>query len=146
MVFGDFNLEPTSPLNFMDSQNLIKKNKYFKGVSSCIDLILTNREYYFKNTSSYEAEISDHHHLIFSIMKTAYASEEPKKCVYPDNKIFSHEIFKNDLMPKTVDENVDYSNFEKEFIDTLNKHAPKKLSYFAVIKNLMLIQCCAVLL
>ena len=49
-------------------------------------------------------------------------------------------------MPKTVDENVDYSNFEKEFIDTLNKHAPKKLSYFAVIKNLMLIQCCAVLL
>ena len=77
MVFGDFNLEPTSPVNFMDSQNLIKKNKYFKGVSSCIDLILTNREYYFKNTSSYEAEISDHHHLIFSIMKTTYASEEP---------------------------------------------------------------------
>ena len=63
-------------------------------MSSCIDLILTNREYYFKNTSSYEAEISNHHHLIFSIMKTTYASEEPKKCVYPDNKFFLMKFLK----------------------------------------------------
>ena len=33
-------------------------------------------------------------------------------------------------MSKTVDENVDYSKFEKEFIDTLNKHAPKKTKLF----------------
>ena len=87
MVFGDFNLEPTNPvmINFMDSQNftnLIKNNTCFKGVGSCIDLILTNRKYCFKNTSSYESGISDHHHLIFSIMKTTFASEEPKKFVY----------------------------------------------------------------
>ena len=54
MVFGDFNLEPTNPvmINFMDSQNftnLIKNNTCFKGVGSCIDLILTNRKYCFKN-------------------------------------------------------------------------------------------------
>ena len=117
MVFGDFNLEPTNPvmINFMDSQNftnLIKNNTCFKGVGSCIDLILTNRKYCFKNTSSYETGISDHHHLIFSIMKTTFASEEPKKFVYRGY---------NDLMSKTVEENVDYSKFEKEFIDTLNK-------------------------
>ena len=47
-------------------------------------------------------------------MKTIFASEEPKT--------FSHENFKNDLMSKTVDENVNYSKFEKEFTDTLNKH------------------------
>ena len=29
-------------------------------------------------------------------------------------------------MSKTLEENVDYSKFEKEFIDTLNKHAHKK--------------------
>ena len=29
-------------------------------------------------------------------------------------------------MSKTVDENADYSKFEKEFIDTHNEHAPKK--------------------
>ena len=29
-------------------------------------------------------------------------------------------------MSKTVDKNVDYSKLEIEFIDTLDKHAPKK--------------------
>ena len=33
-------------------------------------------------------------------------------------------------MSKTVDENVNYSKFEKEFIDKLNKHAPKKTKFF----------------
>ena len=33
-------------------------------------------------------------------------------------------------MSETVDENVDYSKLEKEFIDTLNKHAPKKNKLF----------------
>ena len=79
-------------------------------------------------------------------MKTTFAPEEPKKCVYRDFKTFSRESFKNGLMSKTVDENVDYSKFEKKLIDTLNKHAPKKTKYFAVIKHLMLIKCCAVLL
>ena len=51
-------------------------------------------------------------------MKTTFASE-PKKFVYRDYKTFSHESFKNDLLSKTVDENIDYSKFEKEFIDTL---------------------------
>ena len=115
-------------------------------MGSCIDLILTNRKYCFKKTLSYETGISGHHHLIFSIMKTTFAPEEPKKCVYREYKTFSRESFKNDLMSKTVDENVDYSKFGKEFIDTLINMHLRKPSYFAVIKNLMLIKCCAVLL
>ena len=63
-------------------------------------------------------------------MKTTFASEEPKKFVYRDYKTFSHESFQNDLLSKTVDENVDYPKFEKEFIDTLNKHSPKKTEFF----------------
>ena len=135
VVCGDFNLEPTNPamINFMDSQNftnLIKNNTCFKGMGSCIDLILTNRNCCFKNTSSCETGISDHHHLIISIMKTIFASEEPEKFVYRDYKIFSHESFKNDLLSKTADENVDYSKFEKEFIDAFNTHTPKKAKLF----------------
>ena len=47
VVFGDFKFESTNAvlINFMDSQNftnLIKNSTCFKGVSSCIDLILTN--------------------------------------------------------------------------------------------------------
>ena len=34
------------------------------------------------------------------------------------------------MLSKTVDENVGYSKFEKEFIDTPNKHAPKKTKLF----------------
>ena len=103
MVFWDFNLEPTNPFmtSFMDNQN-------FKGVGSCFDLILKSRKYCFKNTLSYEIGISDHHHLIFSIMKTKIKNlnfdQEPKKFVYCNYKTFSYESFKNDLMSKTDDE------------------------------------------
>ena len=79
---------------------------------------------------------NDHHHLIFSIMKTTFASEELKKFVYRDYKTFSQKSFKNYLMSKTVDENVDCLKFEKEFIDKINMHL-RKLSYLVVIKNLM---------
>ena len=84
VVLGDFNLEPSSPsqLSFMDSQNfasLIKNKTCLKGTGSCIDLILANRKYSFKNTSSYETGLSDHHHLIYSVMKTTFKCEEPKK-------------------------------------------------------------------
>ena len=63
-------------------------------------------------------------------MKTAFASEEPKKFVYRNYKTYSHESFKNDLMSKPVDENVDYLKFKKEFVDTVNKHTPKKVKLF----------------
>ena len=94
VVLGDFNLEPSSPsmLSFMDSQNfvsLIKNKTCFKGTGSCIDLILTNRKYSFKNTSSYETGLSDHHHLIYSVMKTTFKYEETKKCFYWNYSNFS---------------------------------------------------------
>ena len=134
----------------MDGQNFInpiKKNTCFKGVDSYIDLILKNTKYCFKNTCSHEIRVSDHHQLLFLIMNTTSASEEPKKFVYHDYKTFSHESFKYNLIFKTVDEDFNCSNLEKEFLDTLNKHAPtKKLSYFEVIKNAMLIKFCAMLL
>ena len=67
---------------------------------TCIDLIRTNRKYCLKSTSSYETGFSDHHHLIFSIIKTTFASEEPKKFVYCGYKTLFHERkwkMKNDL-------------------------------------------------
>ena len=73
-------------------------------------------------------------------METTFASEEPKRFVYRDYKTFSHESFKNVLMSKAADKNIDYSKFEKEFIDTINKQTPKKTKFFAVVKNLMLIK------
>ena len=114
-------------LFFMDSQNfvsLIKNKTSFKGAGSCIDLMLTIRKYSFKNTSSYETGLSDHHHLIYSVMKTTFKCEEPKKLIYrvPD--------FQSDLLLITGDEKNNYLEFEKNFVETLNKHAPKKTKIF----------------
>ena len=78
VVFGDFNLEMSHPvmLSFINNENfvnLVKGNTCFKGKNSCIDLILTNRSYSFKHTSSTETDLSDHHHhLISSMMKTTF--------------------------------------------------------------------------
>ena len=74
---GDFNLEPHDKrlgyfLNSNNLVNLVKTNTCFKGSGSCIDLILTNRKYSFKNTTSYETGLSDHHHMILTMLKTTF--------------------------------------------------------------------------
>ena len=69
----------------MDGQNLvnlIKSKTYFKGAGSCIDLILTNRKHFFRNTSFSEIGLSRHHHLIYSVMETAFKCEGLKKLIY----------------------------------------------------------------
>ena len=60
-------------------------------------------------------------------MKTTFKSEEPKNLIYRDYSNFSSECFKDDFMISICQEKYDYSDFEKKFIDTLNKHVPKKI-------------------
>ena len=74
--------------------------------------------------------LSDHHHLIYSVLKTTFKSEEPKKLIYYDYSNFSSECFKDDFMSSICQEKHDYSEFEKKFIDKLNKHAPKEIKTF----------------
>ena len=76
LIMGDFNMEPTGPflISFCDSYsliNLIKSNTYFKGIGSCIHLILTNRKYSFKNTRLFETGLNDHLHMIYKIQAVA---------------------------------------------------------------------------
>ena len=56
--------------------NLIKTNTCFKGAGSFVDLILTNGKYYFQYTRSHETGLSDHPHLIYSILKTAFTNTQ----------------------------------------------------------------------
>ena len=112
-------------MNNQNLFNLVKCYTCFKGVGSCIDLILTNRKYFIKNTCSFETRLNDHHHLIYSVMKTTFKSEEPKTLIYGDYSNFSSECFKDDFMSSICQEEHDYSDFGKTFIATLNKHAPK---------------------
>ena len=93
-------------------------------------MILTNRKYSFKNTSSYETGLSDHQHLIYSVMKTMFKCEEPKKLIYRNYSNFSQKDFQNELLLNIGDGKNNYLEFEKNFVETLNKHAPKKTKTF----------------
>ena len=65
----DFHLELSHTISsdIMDSHNyfnLLKGNSCFKGQGLCIDLTLINIKYCFKNTTSFETDLSDNHHII----------------------------------------------------------------------------------
>ena len=118
IILRDFNMKPNSPIliSFMQSLNLfnrIKSNTCFKGNGTCIDLILTNRKYCFKHSSTFQTGVSDHHHhLIYSIVKTTL-KKEPKLYKYRDYKKIDstafHTDFQSKLGPKV------YQNFEETF-------------------------------
>ena len=105
IILGDFNLEPDSPIliSFTQSLNLldiIKSNTCFKGHGTCIDLILTNRKYCFKHSSTFGTRLSDHHHLIYSMLKTTFKKDERKLFKYCDYKKFDSTVFHTDLQNK----------------------------------------------
>ena len=87
-------------LNEHDSINLVKNNTSFKGEGSCIDLILTNQFFSFKNSTPFETGLGDHHHLIYSMLKTTFHKEEPKTLIHRDYKTFSLETFSPELFLK----------------------------------------------
>ena len=128
---GDFNIEQSHPslkliLNSNNLYNLIKNNTCFKGKGSCTELFLTNRKYSFKSSGSYETGISDHQHMIYTILKSCLNTTEPKLLNYRNFKHFSQETFKQNLSEALCDCGDSYDDFNHIFKSKLNKHAPKK--------------------
>ena len=119
-------------MTFLNEHNQFDKNNTcFKGEGSCIDLILTNRKFSFNNSTSFETGLSDHHHLIYLMLKTTFHEEEPKTLIYRDYQTFSLKKFSSELFLKLESqENNDYQTFETNFVDNLNKQAPKKSNIF----------------
>ena len=52
--------------------NIIKSNTCFKGDDTCVHLILTNRKHCVKRSFTFETGLSDHRHLIYSMLKTTF--------------------------------------------------------------------------
>ena len=102
IVLGDSNMDASHTqlstlMEHYNYYNLIKNNTCFKGDGSCINLILTNRKYCFKNTGFFETGISDRHHLIYSMLKTTFEKVDSIKVIYRDYKKFQWENFEKDL-------------------------------------------------
>ena len=124
-------METNSPIliSFMQCLNLfniIKPNTCFKSNGACIELILTNRKYCFKHSSTLETGLSDHHHLIYSMLNTTLKAEEPKLYEYRDYKKFDSTAFHTDLQSKLEEGPKIYRNFEETFVRVLDAHAPTK--------------------
>ena len=117
--------------SFLDEEkckNIIKSKTCFKSVKgSCIDLILTSRPSLYQFTNVFQAGVSDHHLLIYTMLKSTYSRMEPKVLTKRCFKNFSEQSFQQDLKHglSNID---DFSDFNNEFQNTLNHHAPIKTS------------------
>ena len=63
-------------------------------------------------------------------MKTSFKCTEPKKLIYRNYSSFSQKDFYSDLLLNIEDGKNNYLAFEKSFVETLDKHAPKKTKRF----------------
>ena len=113
-------------LNKENITNLIKENTSFKAVGSFFDLILTILKYSFQYSTSIVIDLSDHHHLIFSMMKGKLAVEEPKRPLYHNFNCFNDDYFEKRLPSKLNLNNKGYPVFEDNFANALNKDTSKK--------------------
>ena len=131
IIIGDFNAEPQDQGmdNFFVEHSLynhMKEKTCFKSMNGkCIDLIISNKKYSLQNTGTVETGLSDHHHLIYTILKTHFIKLPPKKINYRDYNKFNESIFLSDL-DKFLNSGNNFLEFEKIFINILNKHAPLK--------------------
>ena len=96
----------------------------FKGLPSCVDLIITNRKPYFKNICVTTTGMSDFHILTAVSLKSQVLKTPAKRMFYRNYKNFDEDNFNKDLKLKLDSlEELDYSLFENTFINVLNTHA-----------------------
>ena len=100
---GDFNLTPEDKnlQHFADTfslPHLINKPTYFKGSPNCIDLIITNRKSYFKNTCVVVTGISDFHKLTAVSLKSQVLKAPPKIKTYRN---YQTKAFRKAIMTRS---------------------------------------------
>ena len=74
-------------------------------------------------TNSFKTGLSDHHHMIYTILKTKFEKFEPKKLIYRNFKQFDSEQFKlNICKSKNLIEIVKFKQ-QRNLVTNLNKQA-----------------------
>ena len=133
VILGDLNMELNDlkliPLIEENSlHNLIRKPTCYKTKNGrYINFILKNKEHSFLMNRSFEAVYSDHHHTIYTILKSTYTKVPPKNIRFRQYKKFSEEQFQKDLINNIRHySSSKYSGLERIIVTTLDQHAPIK--------------------
>ena len=137
LLVGDFNSEicEKDMNEFCDSYNLkslINEPTCFKSRlnPTCIDLLLTNQDKHFQNSSTIESGLSDFHKMIITVFKTTFQKRSPTHINYRNYSKFNDENFRlelaNELLLSCDFNSITYEVFYNIFMNVLNKHAPLK--------------------
>ena len=135
IFIGDFNAQPSSSSinDFLQENSLychMKEKTCFKSCDgTCIDLIISNKKQSLQYTGTFDTGLSDHHNLIYTMLKTQYIKLPPKKISYRQFSKFNEDAFLSDLNHYLNDEIDQYNEFEKIFDSILDKHAPLKTKF-----------------
>ena len=90
LINGDFNAEPhvSRMKDFLDTNSLHSyhsiKTCWKSAEGSCIDLILSNRKFSLQFTAASELGVSDHHLLVYTMLKSSFVKLPPKRFLYAD--------------------------------------------------------------
>ena len=115
-------------------KNMIKDPTCFKSQNgSLIDVFLTTAQNRIKTSGCVDTGLSDHHHLIYSVMKSFSPRLKPREITYRSYKTFIQENFIEDLQTfpfrvLEVFEEVDDKHYflTKVLQNILDIHAPVK--------------------
>ena len=64
---------------------------------SCIDLMLTNSNMSFQNTTTVFSSLSDFYKLVLTVLKINFTKNIPKEIIYRDYKNFDSFLFNVEL-------------------------------------------------
>ena len=133
MLIGDFNLTINNKriqnvMTTFDLECLIKKPTCFQSSNpTCVDLILTSKKEFVKNTDVIEVGISNNHSLTVTVLKSLLLKGNAKTKLYRDCDSFIIDHFKEDLDNNLKNNSItEYSHFQNVFLEILHKHAPIK--------------------
>ena len=141
MVTGDFDVGANNSAMsvFSDSyylKNFMKESTCYKNpnISSCINLMLTNKARSFKHSCVIQTGLSDFHKMVVTVKKATFKNLQPRIVSYRDYKYFENCRLRADLLSELSKANIE-ENEEglSDFLDTckrmLDLHAPRKQKY-----------------
>ena len=99
-----------------------------------IDLLVTNPKFALIKTNFFEAGLSDHHPMVYTILKTKFEKFKAKKLIYRNFKQCDSDQFKLDIC-NSMSAMRTHAAFENNFVSILDKHAHKKTNILQGIKK-----------